>query len=554
MDHEARRATAPAGSILTVTSEPPETTDDGRVAQTRSQIPVHPLYTAADLERRGFDASTELGLPGEYPFTRGIRPGMYRDQLWVMGQYSGYGTPRATNERIRNLLAQGQEGFSIALDLPTQMGLDSDHVLAHGEVGKVGVPISTVDDMIELLDGISLDKVRQIRTTANAIGPIAVGLFVVAAEELGYAPEQFKVMLQNDVLKEYVARGTYIFPPAVGVKLSVDVIEYCARNLPHWEPIEFCGYHIRDAGSNAVQEVAFAMANGFAYIDTALARGLQIDDIGRHFYLFLSTHLDLFEEVAKLRAARRVWARLLRARYGASDRSCQLNLFVYTLGSQQTLQEPLNNIVRIGYQALAAVLGGAQTLATTAFDEAVQLPSPEAGRIALRTQQILAYETGVTLTPDPLAGSYFVESLTAEIEEAVIAKIAEIDELGGAVRALEMGFISSEIDEESFRQQRMVEDGTQVVVGVNRFQSGSNESVHHRVAIGGSVEREQVDRLRLSRERRNAAVATAALDVLARNAAAGLNTVPAVIDALRARATIGEIVSSLKGVWGVHRP
>ena len=554
MDHEGRPATAPAGSNLTVTSEPPETTDDGRVAQTRSRIPVHPLYTAADLERRGFDAGTDLGPPGEFPFTRGIRPGMYRDQLWVMGQYSGYGTPRATNERIRNLLAQGQEGFSIALDLPTQMGLDSDHVLAHGEVGKVGVPISTVDDMIELLDGIALDKVRQIRTTANAIGPIAVGLFVVAAEELGYLPEQFKVMLQNDVLKEYVARGTYIFPPAVGVKLSVDVIEYCANNLPHWEPIEFCGYHIRDAGSNAVQEVAFAMANGFAYIDVALARGMQIDDIGRHFYLFLSTHLDLFEEVAKLRAARRVWARLLRSRYGASDRSCQLNLFVYTLGSQQTLQEPLNNIVRIGYQALAAVLGGAQTLATTAFDEAVQLPSPEAGRIALRTQQILAYETGVTLTPDPLAGSYFVESLTAEIEEAVIAKIAEIDELGGAVRALEMGFISSEIDEESFRQQRMVEDGSQVVVGVNRFQTGASESVHHRVAIDGIVEREQVDRLRFSRQNRDAVVVTAALDMVARDAAAGLNTVPAVIDALRARATIGEIVASLKDVWGVHRP
>jgi methylmalonyl-CoA mutase N-terminal domain/subunit len=528
--------------------------DGTQVNESRSHLPIAPVYTDADLDREGFDVSADLGLPGEFPYTRGTTPGMYRDQLWVMGQYSGYGSPRATNQRIRSLLDQGQRGFSIALDLPTQLGLDADHPLAAGEVGKVGVPISSVEDMVELLRGIPLDGVRQIRTTANAIGPIALALFVVAAEELGFSPNQFKVMLQNDVLKEYVARGTYIFPPQVGLKLSVDVIEYCARNLPHWEPIEFCGYHIRDAGSDAVQEVAFAIANGFAYIDSALGRGLSIEDVGRHSYLFLSTHVDLFEEVAKLRAARRLWARLLRSRYGASDESCRLNLFVYTLGSQQTLQEPLNNIVRIGYQALAAVLGGAQTLATTAYDEAVQLPSPEAGQVALRTQQILAYETGVALTADPLAGSYFVETLTTRMERAILAKLTEVDNLGGAVAALESGFISSQIDEESFRQQQMIEDGSQVVVGVNRFRGDGVEAVRHRLPVDPGVEAEQVTRLRALRERRNADAVAGALLKLRDDAEAGCNIVPTVIEALRARATVGDIVGALKTVWGQHRP
>jgi methylmalonyl-CoA mutase N-terminal domain/subunit len=537
-----------------INARAPHLRDGDHLAHSRSRLPVEPLYTHADLDRLELRPDVDLGLPGEFPFTRGINTATYGEQLWVMGQYSGYGTPKATNERIRSLLDQGQRGFSIALDLPTQLGLDSDHALAVGEVGKVGVPISSVDDMIELLHGIPLDAVRQIRTTANAIGPLAVGLFVVAAEELGYSPLQFKVMLQNDVLKEYVARGTYIFPPAVGLKLSVDVIEYCSRHLSHWEPIEFCGYHIRDAGSDAVQEVAFAIANGFAYIDATLARGLPIDEFGQHFYLFLSTHLDLFEEVAKLRAARRVWARLLRARYGASDESCRLHLFVYTLGSQQTLQEPLNNIVRIGYQALAAVLGGAQTLATSAYDEALQLPSKEAVRVALQTQQILAYETGTALSIDPLAGSYLVESLTSRIEQAVLAKLAEVDALGGALRALETGFISSQIDEEAFRQQQMVEDGTQVVVGVNRFRGDVTEAVRHRVVVDPAVETEQVERLRRLRASRDPEGTTRALAGVRDAALSDSNSVPPIIEALRARATVGEIVSTLKDVWGAHRP
>ncbi len=323
---------------------------------------------------------------------------MYRERLWVMGQYSGFGSAKQTNARIRQLLGEGQLGFSVALDLPTQLGLDSDDPRSVGEVGRVGVPIDSIRDMVDLLDGIPLDNVRQIRTTANAIGPLAVALFLAGAEAHGYRGDQFKVMLQNDVLKEYVARGTYIFPPDKGLRFSVDVIEYCARTLPHWEPIEFCGYHIRDSGSNAVQEVAIAVANGIEYIDSALGRGLGIDQFAESLFMFLSAHLDLFEEAAKFRATRRLWARLMRDRYGASDPSCRLNLFVYTLGSPQTAQEPLNNIVRIAYQAMAAILGGVQTLATSAYDEALQLPSEEAVRVSLRTQQILAYETGVART------------------------------------------------------------------------------------------------------------------------------------------------------------
>lgn len=521
---------------------------------TPSQLRIESVYTHEDLHRVGFDPASDLGLPGEFPYTRGPVPGMYREQLWVMGQYSGYGSPKATNQRIRNLLAQGQKGFSIALDLPTQIGLDSDDPLAVGEVGKVGVPISSIEDMLDLLEGIPLAEVRQIRTTANAIGPLAVALFLVAAEELGVDPHKFKVMLQNDVLKEYVARGTYIFPPPAGLRFSVDVIEYCAQNLPHWEPIEFCGYHIRDSGANAVQEVALAIANGCAYIDSALARGLRLDDFGRHFYLFLSTGLDLFEEVAKLRAARRVWARLLRDRYGASDELCRLNLFVYTLGSPQTLQEPLNNVVRIAYQALAAVLGGAQTLATTAYDEAIRLPSDDAVRISLRTQQILAFETGVARSADPLGGSYLVESLTSELEGAIQAKLAEIEQEEGALSALESGWIRREIDDEAYRQQQEVESGARAVVGVNRFNLENHEPPRHRLSVDADLERDRLERLANLRQRRDADRAAKALAGVRDAAIEGRNTIPAILDAYRCRATTGEIIAQLKGIWGEHRP
>ena len=515
-------------------------------ALTLSGLPVAPLYTALDAP-----GSPGNEFPGEFPYSRGLTPGMYREQLWVMGQYSGHGSAKETNTRIRALLEGGQRGFSVALDLPTQMGLDSDDPRSKGEVGRVGVPVDSVLDMVDLLDGIPLDKVRQIRTTANAIGPIAVALFVVAAERLGYRGDQFKVMLQNDVLKEYVARGTYIFPPEKAQRFSVDVIEYCAKELPHWEPIEFCGYHIRDSGSNAVQELAIAMANGFAYIDAALARGMSIDDFGGSLYMFLSAHLDIFEEVAKFRTARSLWARLLRKRYGAGDAACGLNIFCYTLGSPQTAQEPLNNIVRIAYQALAAILGGVQTLATSAYDEAIQLPSDEAATVSLRTQQILAYETGVTRTVDPLAGSYYLESLCRELERQVVAMLDEIEEQGGALRALESGWIGGVIDEESYRQQTAIDAGERVVVGVNRFASEPAE-LRHRLRTNPALEGEQVGRLRQLRADRDPHRVEVTLAELRRGAAGEENTLPYLLEAVRSEVTVGEICSTLKNVWGVH--
>jgi methylmalonyl-CoA mutase, N-terminal domain len=516
---------------------------------TLSGVEVQPVYTELDVPAPL--AGDGPALPGRFPYTRGITPGMYRESLWVMGQYSGHGSAKESNKRIRSLLETGQAGFSIALDLPTQMGLDSDDSRSKGEVGRVGVPIDSVHDMKDLLAGIELDKVRQIRTTANGIGPIAVALFVVAAEELGYDGSQFKVMLQNDVLKEYVARGTYIFPPREGLRFSVDVIEYCAKHLPNWEPIEFCGYHIRDSGSNAIQEVAIAMANGMAYIDETLRRGLHIDDFGHSLYLFLSAHLDIFEEVAKFRAARTLWARIMRDRYGAADEAAKIGIFTYTLGSPQTAQEPLNNIVRIAYQSLAAVLGGVQTLATSAYDEAIQLPSDEAARVSLRTQQILAHETGVARTPDPLAGSYLVESLTGELIDRIASMIAAIDDRGGALRALETGWISDQIDEEAFRQQMAIESGERVVVGVNRFATEPVE-VRHEVRTDPRLAEAQLVSLRALRASRDATAVANTLQRLKAAADGTENTLPFIIDAVRSEATVGEICTSLRDSWGVH--
>jgi methylmalonyl-CoA mutase N-terminal domain/subunit len=519
--------------------------------ETLSRLPIEPLYTERSVAN--LDPRDDLGLPGEFPFTRGVTPGMYRERLWVMGQYSGFGSPRDTNKRIRQLLAQGQLGFSVALDMPTQLGLDSDDPRSEGEVGRVGVPIDSLQDMVELLDGIPLNEIRQIRTTANAIGPLAVALFVAGAETHGFRGDDFKVMLQNDVLKEYVARGTFIFPPDHGLRFSVDVIEHCANHLHNWEPIEFCGYHVRDSGSDAVQEVAIAVANGIEYIDAALARGLEIDEFAESLFMFLSAHLDLFEEVAKFRAARRLWARMLRSRYGASDEACRLNLFCYTLGSPQTAQEPLNNIIRISYQALAAVLGGVQTLATSAYDEAVQLPADEAVRVSLRTQQILAYETGVARTADPLAGSYLVEDLTDRLEAAILTKLAEIEEEGGALEALKKGWIARELEDEAYRQQRMIESGERTVVAVNRFQQEEDDGgLRHKHRIDPSLERDAVERLRALRERRDGLRVDAALERLRAAAEAETNSVEPILEAVRAEATVGEIFATLKSVWGTY--
>lgn len=531
---------------------------------TLSGIPLQALYTPVDTpagDPAGDPAAyiDRLGFPGEFPFTRGIHPAMYRDAPWVMGMYSGRASPAATNQRIKRLLASGQRGFSIALDLPTQNGLDSDDPLAEGEVGKVGLPIDSLADVVELLDGIRLDSVSQIRTTANAIGPLAIALLVAAAEVHGYRPADFKVLVQNDVLKEYLARGAYIFPPSAGLEFSVDVIEHCARELPHWEPIEFCGYHIRDAGASAVQELAIALSNGREYIDAALRRGLAIDDFGGSIYLFLSAHIDILEEVAKLRAARRLWATLMRDDYGStSDRTCAAKLFVYTLGSVQAAREPLNNIVRIAYQALAAALGGAQTLATSSFDEALRLPTDLAARIGLRTQQILAYETGITSVADPLGGSYAVEHLTDEIERRTRAEIQRIRDRGGVLAALETGWLREEIDERAYETQLRIERNEQAVVGVNRFADEDADAADAANAAAGldfpdadgDFEAEQQDRVRQLRGRRDTGRAHECLDQLVATARRRANTIPAILAAVRADVTVGEICSALASVWG----
>jgi methylmalonyl-CoA mutase N-terminal domain/subunit len=526
---------------------------------TASGIPVRPVYTPLDVsDQPGQDElaryERKLGLPGEPPFTRGIDPAMYRHRPWVMGMYSGQASPKATNQRIRSLLEAGQSGFSIALDLPTQLGLDSDHPLSRGEVGRVGVPIDSLTDMVELLDGVPLDKVAQIRTTANSIGPLAVALFVNAARVHGYSPESFKVMLQNDVLKEYAARHTHIFPSRHGRDFSVDVIEYCARNLPHWEPIEFCGYHIRDAGANAVQEVAIAISNGIEYIDCTLGRGLDIETFAHSLYLFLSAGLDIFEEVAKFRAARRIWADVMRERFGATERASQaVNIFCYTLGGMQTAAEPLNNLVRIAYQALAAALGGVQTLASSSYDEALGIPSPEAAHLGLRTQQILALETGVTRSADPLGGSYLVEALTDQLEGEIRAYMATIEERGGALGALESGFLEAEIEEQAFRYQQRIDRGELPVVSVNCHQAasppGGRAGQQVRTDLD-AVEAEQVERLQRLRAERDQPAVLRCLEQVRAAATSGANTIPAIIDAVGAEATVGEICQALADVWG----
>lgn len=523
---------------------------------TPSGLPVEPIYTPLDSPTTAEGQYLEqLGLPGEEPFTRGRRPAGYREKLWVMGQYSGLSTPAETNRRIRNLVAGGQSGFSIALDLPTQNGYDSDHPMAAGEVGRVGVPIDTVQDMIDLLDGIDLSAITQVRTTANAIGPIAIALFVVAAEMKGSSPRNFKVMLQNDVLKEYIARGTFIFPPEKGLKFSVDAVEYCARHLPHWEPIEFCGYHIRDTGATAIQELGIAFGNGIVYVDACLERGLSVDQFAHSAYLFLSSNLEIFEEVAKFRAARRVWARLMSERYSAKNAETKaLNIFTYTLGGTLRAQEPMNNLIRIAYQALAAILGGVQTLATSSYDEALGVPSDAAAHMALRTQQILAYETGVVRTVDPLGGSYFVEHLTDEIEHRVFEYIDRLDRMGGMLAAISSGDIQRELSEEAYQQQMQIETGTRPVVGMNRFAVDS-EPVAVRAATvdGASAEADQLRRLAEVKQQRDDDAVRRALEHVADSASRSENTLPSIIEAVRSYATVGEICGVLVDIWGRHR-
>jgi methylmalonyl-CoA mutase N-terminal domain/subunit len=509
-------------------------------------------------ERRSTSAGIPLApwygeeAPGAFPFTRGRTPGGYHDGLWVMGMYSGYGTPAETNARFRRLLEAGQTGLSVALDLPTQMGLDSDDPRADGEVGKVGTPLDTVDDLLALLDGLPLERVRQMRTTANAIGPIFAAFALVALEELGIDPQSLRVMLQNDPLKEFSARGTFIFPPSASLRLAVDVVEHFAKAYPHWEPIEFCGYHIRDAGATAVQEVAIASANGIAYLDEARRRGVDITALAPSLFLFLSTGVDVFEEAAKLRAARRLWARILHELYGVPQEAAAVNLFVYTLGGALTAQEPLNNVVRVAYEALAAALGGAQTLATSSYDEALGLPTSTAAHLALRTQQIAAHESGAAKVVDPLGGSYYVEELTDRLEESVIEALVQIVDAGGAVAALESGLLANQIADSAYRYQQEVEDGTRAIVGVS-VHPVEPDGVAEVFKVPVELQRQQCGALAARRAARDGEAAARAVAAVADAVADGRNCMEPTIEAARARATLGEITAAIGSVVGFHQ-
>jgi methylmalonyl-CoA mutase N-terminal domain/subunit len=517
---------------------------------TSSGIPLECVYTHEDWPK-GASAPTRLGYPGAYPFTRGISPSMYRSQFWVMGMYSGYGSAEEANERYKLLLERGQTGFSIALDLPTQCGYDADNPLSAGEVGVTGVHIGSLADMERLFDGIPLESVRQIRTTANAIGPVFAAMYIAAFEKRGVNIRNTRMFLQNDVLKEYISRGTQIFPPQAGVKLSGDLIEYCARHLPGWTPLAMSGYHIRDSGSTAAQELAFTFANGLAYLEEVQRRGLSIDAFAPQIWAFLGGGIDVLEEVAKYRAARRVWARLMRERYAAKHpESMKLKIFAYTLGGNLVAPQPLNNIARVALETLAAVLGGVQTIATSSYDEAFALPTEEAAIIALRTQQIVANEAGVTGTVDPLGGSYAIESLTDAIEGEVFAYLDKIDALGGAVRCIENGYFHRELGEAAYRYQRQIESNERILVGLNAYKAEQEQEIP--VFRGNpETERRQVERIKALRQQRDNPLVEERLQALAAKARGDENLVPPLVEAVKAYATLGEICDTLRGVYGV---
>jgi methylmalonyl-CoA mutase N-terminal domain/subunit len=497
------------------------------------------------------DYLRDSGFPGEPPYTRGVQPTMYRGRLWTMRQYAGFGSAAETNRRYRYLLEQGQTGLSVAFDLPTQMGYDADHPLVVSDVGKVGVAISSLEDMEELFAGIPLDRVST-SMTINATAPILLCLYLAVAERQGIAAHKLSGTVQNDILKEYIARGTYIYPPAPSMRLITDLFAFCRERVPRWNTISISGYHVREAGCTAAQEVGFTLANAIAYVTAARAAGLQVDDFAPHLSFFFNAHNHLLEEVAKFRAARRLWARIMRDRFGARDpRSCMLRFHAQTAGSMLTAQQPANNIVRVAVQALAAILGGCQSLHTNSMDEALALPTEEAVRIALRTQQVLAYESGVADTADPLGGAYAVEALTRRIEDEAETYIAKIDGLGGSVGAI--AFMQREIQESAYRYQQEIESKARVVVGVNEFAMdeappGNLFKVDARV---GELLAERLGRLRRSRDARAAARALQAVETAARGRD---NLMPLILDAVRARVTLGEICDALRKVFGAHQP
>ena len=517
--------------------------------QTSSGIPVKRLYTPEDLET--VNPVDDIGFPGEYPFTRGVQPTMYRGRFWTMRQYAGFGSAEETNARYRYLLSQGQTGLSVAFDLPTQIGYDADHPLAEGEVGRTGVAISTIDDMRMLFDQSPQDQVSA-SLTINSTATVLVALYTVVAEERGLSPAVLSGTVQNDILKEYIARGTFIYPPRPSMRLVTDLIRYCADNMPKWNPISISGYHIREAGATAAQEAAFTLANGLAYVQATLDAGIAVDTFAPQLSFFFNAHNQFFEEVAKYRAARRLWARLMRERFGAKNpRSWLLRFHTQTGGSTLTAQQPENNIVRVALQAFAAVCGGTQSLHTNGRDEALALPTEESATIALRTQQIIACETGAGDTVDPLAGSYFVEALTSELEQRVSAYLARIDEMGGSLGAIECGFFQEEISRSAYDYQMAIERGDQIIVGVNRFISESDD-FPTPPPFDPEVERKQVERVRLFKANRDASAVCQALDVLEQAATTDENLMPLIMNAIRRRATLGEVCDTLRSVFGEY--
>jgi len=519
---------------------------------TSSDIPVNRLYTPLDVAH--IDYLENLGFPGVYPFTRGIYPTMYRARLWTMRQYAGFGTAEQTNQRFKYLLSQGQTGLSVAFDFPTQVGYDCDHPMARGEVGRAGVSVSTLRDMEIIFDGIPLDRITT-SMTINAPAAVLLAMYIVVGEKQGIPRNMLDGTVQNDILKEYVARGMYIFPPKPSMRLVTDIFEYCAKNVPKWNAISISGYHIREAGATAVQEVAFTLANAIAYVQAAIDRGLNVDQFAGRLSFFFAAHNNLFEEVAKFRAARRLWAKIMRERFKARNpASWMLRFHTQTSGVSLTAQQPLNNIIRVTLQALAAVLGGTQSLHTNSFDEAYALPSEQAVTIALRTQQIIAYESGVADTIDPLGGSYYVEYLTNQIEEKATEYIERIDEMGGAVAAIEKGFMQREIMESAYRYQKEVESKKRIVVGVNEFISEEKTPITI-LRIDPEVEKKLIERLNEVKRQRNNAKVKENLEKLRRAAEKeDENLMPHIIEAVKEYATLGEICNVLREVFGEYKP
>lgn len=514
--------------------------------QTDSGIPVKNTYSPRDL--RKLDYKKNLGDPGKFPYTRGVYPNMYRDRLWTMRQYTGYGSAEETNKRFKYLLSQGQTGLSTAFDLPTQLGYDSDSERARGEVGKVGVPINTLRDMEILFEDIPVDKVST-SMTINATAPILLAMYIAVAEKQGVAPDQVRGTTQNDILKEFAARNLYIYPPRHSLRLVVDVIEYSARNLPKWYPISISGYHMREAGATAVQEVAYTLSNAKQYVDACLERGLKIDDIAPGLSFFFACRNEFFEEVAKFRAARRLWAKIVRDDYGGRAESCAMKFHVQTSGETLTAQQPDVNVIRVTIQALAAVLGGTQSLHTNSRDEALGLPTEESVKIALRTQQTIAYESGVTKVADPLGGSYYLESLTAELEKKILQETNKVNRMGGALAAIETGYMQRAIHDSAYRLQVRIESGEETVIGVNKFAEEGKPTVNTHKIPERAVD-QQLRRLRTLKETRNKNNAHKALQQLQHSAKSGDNLMPPIIEAVKTYATLQEISDVLRRVFG----